>query len=643
MCGLAGFWHPDSTAPDAALHDAAGRMADAIAHRGPDDRGTWADAAAGVALGFRRLAVLDLSPAGHQPMLSRDDRYVVTFNGEIYNYQDLRTELEGLGAPFRGTSDTEVMLAGFERWGPAATIARLWGMFAIALWDRHERTLWIARDRLGKKPLYYGWCGGQFLYGSELKALRAHPACPTQVSAAALASFLRFAYVPGPHSIYEGLRKLEPGAYAVIRAGQEPRVTRYWDARDVAAAGLAAPSGSDDEAAVDELDSLLRDATRRRMIADVPLGAFLSGGIDSSAVVAVMQAQSPRPVRTFTLGFEGADYDEAQDAKAVAAHLGTAHSALYVTPEQARAVIPRLSDIYDEPFADSSQIPTFLVSEMARRDVTVAVSGDGGDEAFGGYNRYLFAPRVARRATPYPAWARGLAGRALTGVAPATWDALGRLAPGGARQRALGDKLHKMGAALGARDADELYLLLTSQWPQPPLADPHTREYPLAVHDPAFRAAAPEFVDRMMLLDTVTYLPDDILAKVDRASMAVSLEARAPLLDQRVIEWAWRQPHDRRIRDGRGKWALRQVLRRYVPDALVERPKAGFAVPVHAWLRGPLREWAESLLSEAALRDSLLDAAAVRRVWQAHLAGRANHLPKLWTVLMWQAWRARWA
>lgn len=617
-------------------------MADALAHRGPDARGTWADETAGIGLGFRRLAILDLSPAGHQPMASADDRYVVVYNGEIYNYQDLRAELEGAGARFRGTSDTEVMLAGLVHWGPAQTIARLWGMFAIALWDRHDRTLWLARDRLGKKPLYFGWADGVFLFGSELKALRAHPAGPSRVSPAALASFLRFAYVPDPYCIYEGLHKLPPGAFAVVRPGQDPVVTTYWDARTVAADGRARPSPLDDQAAVDELDTLLRDATRRRMVADVPVGAFLSGGIDSSAVVALMQAESGRPVRTFTLGFDGADYDEARDAKAVAAHLGTDHSTLYVTPEQAQAVIPRLSDIYDEPFADTSQIPTFLVSQMARRAVTVAVSGDGGDEAFGGYNRYLWAPEVVRRSAPYPAWARGVAGRALTAVAPATWDALGRMVPGGARHRSLGDKLHKVGLALPARNDDEVYLSLTSQWQAPPLADRQVREYPLVVHDGGVRAAAPDFVDRMMLLDTLSYLPGDILVKVDRASMAVGLEARAPLLDHRVIEWAWRQPRDRRIRDGRGKWALRRVLDRYVPQALVDRPKAGFAVPLHDWLRGPLRAWAESLLSDTALRDSLLDRTRVRTVWQEHVAGRANHLPRLWTVLMWQAWRSRW-
>ena len=644
MCGLAGFWHPDSSSTEAALRAAAGRMADALVHRGPDDRGTWADEQTGIALGFRRLAILDLSPTGHQPMLSRDDRYVVVFNGEIYNYQDLRAELEGLGARFRGTSDTEVMLAGIVQWGIAATIAKLWGMFAIALWDRHDRTLWIARDRLGKKPLYYGWCDDTFLFGSELKALRAHPACPTRVSPQALASFLRFAYVPSPHCIYEGLHKLLPGSYARIRDGQAT-VTRYWDPRAVATEGAAHPSLLDDVAAIDELDALLRDATRRRMVADVPLGAFLSGGIDSSAVVALMQAGSPQPVRTFTIGFAEGGYDEAQDAAAVAAHLGTTHTALYVTPEEARAVIPRLADIYDEPFADSSQIPTLLVAQMARRDVTVALSGDGGDEVFGGYNRYLWAPRIEQQTSAYPGWARRGVGRALAAVPPSTWDALGRISGGGAAaatgQRALGDKMHKLGTALAAASADDLYLSLVSQWQTPPVAGA-AAEHPLLLRDASIQAAAPAFVDRMMLVDTMTYLPDDILVKVDRATMAVSLEARAPLLDHRVVEWAWRQPRSRRIRNGQGKWALRQVLRRYVPDTLIDRPKSGFAVPVHAWLRGPLREWAEDLLSETALRDSLLDAAPVRRAWQEHLSGRANHMPKLWTVLMWQAWRARW-
>ena len=617
-------------------------MTDAIVHRGPDDRGTWVDEAAGLALGFRRLAVLDLSPSGHQPMLSRDERFVVTFNGEIYNHHDLRVELIGLGGRFRGTSDTEVMLAAIERWGPEATFARLWGMFAIVLWDRQERTLWMARDRLGKKPLYYGWANGTFLWGSELKALRAHAACPTRISPAAQAAFLRFAYVPGPQCIYEGLEKLLPGAYARVTPGEPPRISRYWDPRDVVEAGTRAPSTLDDASAVEELDHLLRDATRRRMVADVPLGAFLSGGIDSSAVVSLMQAESTRPVRTFTLGFDEAGYDEAQDARAVAAHLGTAHTELRVTTEDARAVIPRLGRMFDEPFADSSQIPTFLVAQMARRDVTVAVSGDGGDEVFGGYNRYLFAPNVVARTAGVPGWARQAAGRLLTSVTPATWDAAGRIGgrvSGALRQKALGDKLHKLGAAMTASDPDDLYLSLVSQWQTPPTVWREGEACAL-LHDRRVHAVAPGFVERMMLLDTMTYLPDDILAKVDRASMAASLEARAPLLDHRVVEWAWRQPLDRRIRAGQGKWALRQVLRKYVPDALVDRPKAGFAIPVHTWLRGPLRPWAEALLTESALRDAGLDPAPIRRVWQEHVSGRANHLPRLWTVLMWQAWRA---
>ena len=617
-------------------------MTDAIVHRGPDDRGTWVDEAAGLALGFRRLAVLDLSPSGHQPMLSRDERFVVTFNGEIYNHQDLRVELIGLGGRFRGTSDTEVMLAAIERWGPEATFARLWGMFAIVLWDRQERTLWMARDRLGKKPLYYGWANGTFLWGSELKALRAHAACPTRISPAAQAAFLRFAYVPGPQCIYEGLQKLLPGAYARVTPGEPPRITRYWDPRDVVEAGTRAPSTLDDASAVEELDHLLRDATRRRMVADVPLGAFLSGGIDSSAVVSLMQAESTRPVRTFTLGFDEAGYDEAQDARAVAAHLGTAHTELHVTAEDARAVIPRLGRMFDEPFADSSQIPTFLVAQMARRDVTVAVSGDGGDEVFGGYNRYLFAPNVVARTAGVPGWARQAAGRLLTSVTPATWDAAGRIGgrvSGALRQKALGDKLHKLGAAIAASDPDDLYLSLVSQWQTPPTTWREGEPCAL-LRDRRVHAVAPGFVERMMLLDTMTYLPDDILAKVDRASMAASLEARAPLLDHRVVEWAWRQPLDRRIRAGQGKWALRQVLRKYVPDALVDRPKAGFAIPVHTWLRGPLRPWAEALLTESALRDAGLDPAPIRRAWQEHVSGRANHLPRLWTVLMWQAWRA---
>ncbi len=644
MCGLAGFWSPSATSTVDQLIDTAGRMSDAIAHRGPDDRGVWADAPAGIAMGFRRLAIIDLTPSGHQPMDSAGGRFVVTFNGEIYNFQDLRHELAAQGARFRGTSDTEVMLAGFERWGPAATFPRLWGMFAIALWDRDERTLWLARDRLGKKPLYYGWHDGVFLYGSELKALRAHPACPTRVSTAALASYLRFGGVPGRHCIYEGLHKLEPGTFARVRPGAEVTTTRYWDARALAEAGPS-PDHVGDDAAIDALEALLRDATRRRMVADVPLGAFLSGGVDSSTVVALMQAESTRAVRTFTIGFDEAGYDEARDAKAVAAHLGTDHTELYVSAARAQAVIPRLAEMYDEPFADSSQIPTFLVSEMARAQVTVAVSGDGGDEVFGGYNRYLWAPQVARRRRRMPAVAARAAGSALRTLSPAAWDAVGRaggrLGVGALKQRTLGDKLHKLGRALQAPGDDGVYRSLVSHWQPPPVAGAGG-ECVTALDDPTLPAAVPSFVDRMMLLDTIGYLPDDILVKVDRASMAVSLEARAPLLDHRVVEWAWRQPRSRRIRDGRGKWALRQVLRRHVPDALIDRPKAGFAIPVGEWLRGPLRDWAEALLTDSALRDGLLDPAPVRRAWAHHVEGRANMEPAVWTVLMWQAWRQRW-
>jgi asparagine synthase (glutamine-hydrolysing) len=638
MCGLAGFWRPESTSPNAVLHEQATRMADTLAHRGPDDHGTWVDENAGLGLGFRRLAIIDLSPTGHQPMLSADGRYVAVFNGEIYNYQDLRAQLEARGSRLRGASDTEVMLAAVVQWGPAEAITRLWGMFAIALWDRHDRVLWLARDRLGKKPLYYGWSQGTFLFGSELKALQAHADFEERIARPALASYLRFAYVPSPYCIYDGISKLLPGAHAVIRPHQKPVVTRYWDARAVAHQGSTELSTLDDVEAVGELDELLRDSTRRRMVADVPLGAFLSGGIDSSTVVSLMQAQSRHRVRTFTIGFEETGYDEARDAKAVAVHLGTDHTELYVTPAQARAVIPCLSQIYDEPFADSSQIPTFLVSKLARHHVTVALSGDGGDEVFGGYMRYLWAPAVADRASRLPAWARRAAGFALKSIPPPAWDRVGRVAPERMRQRMFGDKLHKLGTALDAGTSDELYRRLVSQWQDPPIEGPEAESL---LGDPGIRSAAPGFLERMMLLDAMTYLPDDILVKVDRASMAVGLEVRAPLLDHRVIEWAWRQPLTRHIREGHGKWVLRQVLDRYLPRPLVERPKSGFAIPMHAWLRGPLREWAEDLLSEAKLRDSMLDPAPVRAAWQSHLAERSNQHHQLWTVLMWQAWRSR--
>jgi asparagine synthase (glutamine-hydrolysing) len=647
MCGITGFWSRAGEVPEPG--EVARRMADAIAHRGPDDGGSWADPEAGIALGHRRLSIIDLSPEGHQPMVSSGGRYVVAFNGEIFNFAALRAELRALPAgrapSFRGGSDTEVLLGAVEAWGVHDAVRRFVGMFAFALWDRHERRLHLVRDRLGIKPLFYGWAGHTLLFGSELKALRAHPAFRDEVDPGALALFMRHACVPAPYSIYRGIRKLRPGTILTLRSpGDDPgEPVPYWSALEVARAGAAEPFSGTPAEAVERLDALLREAVSLRMIADVPLGAFLSGGVDSSTVVALMQAQSARPVRTFSIGFRESGYDEAGHAAQVARHLGTDHTELYVTPGEAMAVIPRLPEMYDEPFADESQIPTFLVSRLARREVTVALSGDGGDELFAGYNRHVWAGRVSRTAGRLPAPARALAARLLTAVPAARWDrvfgALHGVLPRALRHRTPGYKLHKLAGVLGAAGAGEMYHALLSHWPDPAAVVRGAVEPPTALTGGARPGLSP--TETMMYLDLVSYLPDDVLTKVDRASMAVALEARVPLLDHRVVEFAWRLPLSMKLRDGQGKWALRQVLYRYVPRALVERPKTGFGMPVGQWLRGPLRDWAEDLLSERRLReDGYLDPAPVREKWAAHLAGRGEWQYLLWDVLMFQAWSA---
>jgi asparagine synthase (glutamine-hydrolysing) len=621
-------------------------MADTIAHRGPDDSGAWVDEDAGIALAFRRLAIVDLSPAGHQPMVSADGRYVIIFNGEIYNYLDLRRELAADGVAFRSSSDTEVILFAAMKWGATEMLERLWGMFAMALWDRQARRLMLARDRLGKKPLYYGVQDGVLLFGSELKALRRHPAFKAEIDREALTAYARFGYVPSPKSIYAGIHKVPAGASVVFRAPGEASPAPYWRATDAVRNGVAhrLEALSDDEA-VEQLDRLLRDAVARRMIADVPLGAFLSGGIDSSAVVALMQAQSQRPVRTFTMGFDVNGYDEAAAAKAVAGHLGTDHTELYVTPRETLDVVPRLPQLYDEPFADSSQIPTFLVSQLARQHVTVALSGDGGDETFGGYTRYKWADSIWGGLKRVPRPVRALAAAGVSRVSPAQWnrlyDSVEWALPARARQSHPADKLYKFAALCDGESADDVYLRLVSHWKEPLELVMNGREAADPLGFAVVRDTAPDFVERMMLLDLVTYLPDDILVKVDRATMGISLESRAPLLDHRVIEWAWRLPMRFKVRDGRGKWILRQVLYRYVPRELVERPKMGFGVPVGPWLRTDLREWAEDLLAPDRLRrEGYFNPDRVSEVWRAHQDGARNAEYPLWVVLMFQAWLA---
>ncbi len=607
--------------------------------------GAWADA--GVALAHRRLSILDLSAAGNQPMSSASGRFVVVFNGEIYNHLELRRMLGDL--PWRGHSDTETLLACIEAWGIAPTLSRFTGMFAFAVWDSARRELTLARDRLGEKPLYYGWQGGSFLFGSELKALTAHPAWRGEVDRNALALFMRYGYVPLPHSIWRGVRKLLPGSCLTLSAeapvGVLPALTFYWRARDAASAGLR--TDIDDQGAVEQLDGKLRRAVAGQMVADVPLGAFLSGGVDSSTVVALMQAQSNRPVRTFSIGFAESDYNEAVHARAVAAHLGTEHTELYVSAADALAVVPHLATMFDEPFGDSSQIPTHLVAAMARRHVTVSLSGDGGDELFGGYNRYVWGRAIWRKIGAMPRPVRGVASRGISAVSPQAWDRLGRRLPSRLRQPALGDRLHKLAGVMDATDTDDLYRRLVSQHREPASLVIGGSEPSIWADQEAAAFAGHvrgrDFTERMMFHDLVGYLADDILTKVDRAAMACSLETRVPMLDHRLVEFAWSLPLHMKIRDGQGKWLLRQVLYRYVPKHLIERPKQGFGIPLDSWLRGPLRDWAEALLDEPRLRgEGYLDASLVRRKWSEHLSGRRNWQHWLWNVLMFQAWQERW-
>ncbi len=642
MCGLTGFWQPSCVDP-ARLTRQADEMASRIVHRGPDDSGVWIDSGQGIALAFRRLSIIDLSPAGHQPMLSASGRYVLMFNGEIYNCRPLRQklEVEGIAPTWRGHSDTEILLACVEAWGLERTLNACTGMFALALWDRTERTLLLARDRIGEKPLYYGWQGEAFLFGSELKALCAHPAFSASIDRDALALLLRYNYIPTPHTIYSDIRKLPAGTWLKLTsARREVEPVAYWSLMETARHGLANPFMGSETEVIDALDRHLSAAVRGQMVADVPLGALLSGGIDSTTITALMQSNSTRPVRTFTIGFDQPEYDESGYAHAIASHLGTEHTELRLKANDAQALIPQLSSIYDEPFADSSQLPTLLVMQLAKRHVTVALSGDGGDELFGGYNRYVFGPKMWRQVGWMPQSLRSVLGHVMAAIPPHQIDRFVNLFGGRVDIAFPGDKLHKLGMRLrNIRNLDDLYISLVSEWSEtngvvvgagarssmaideialPPLEDP---------------------IARMMVMDGLTYLPDDILAKVDRAAMAVSLETRAPFLDRELIEFAWSLPKAMKFHGGKGKWLLRRLLDRYVPRELIERPKVGFSVPLDAWLRGPLRDWAETLLAETRLRqEGFLNPIPIRKAWQKHLRGEVSYGYRLWSVLMFESW-----
>ena len=635
MCGLAGVLTLNKGLTSESI---CNNLAYSIRHRGPDSSGVWRSSDSCLALVHTRLSILDISETGHQPMHSQSGRYVIVFNGEIYNHLELRGKVKGKS--FKGHSDTETLLVCIEEWGLESTLQQSVGMFALALWDRKEKTLSLARDRIGEKPLYYGWQGeggnASFLFGSELKALRAHPSFQSEINRDAITLLLRHNCVPAPYSIYNDISKLMPGTIlSVSLEKRDPKIFTYWSAEDVAKNGVDTLYSGDTSDVINELEVVLRQSVKRQMVADVPLGAFLSGGIDSSLVVALMQQQSSQPVKTFTIGFSESGYNEAEYAKAVAKHLHTDHTELYVSPQETIDVIPKLPQLYDEPFSDSSQIPTFLVSQLAREHVTVSLSGDAGDELFCGYNRYLLTDQLWNKLSLLPvSLRRGLA-NVVTTISPAVWSKIfGFLSYG-----AVGDKMYKAAGVLGSSSVDELYLGLISHWNSPESIVLNSKEPKTRLTGNISDLSKLNQVQKMMLLDLLTYLPDDILTKVDRAAMGVSLETRVPFLDHNVVEFAWRMPMNFKIRDGKSKWALRQILYKYVPKELIERPKMGFGVPIDSWLRGPLKDWADGLLYRTRLQnEGFFDPDPIRKKWSEHLSGRRNWQHQLWDVLMFQAW-----
>ncbi len=651
MCGITGRYDPAGTCTAAELAAQVTRMTATLVHRGPDAEGSWADGDTGICLGHRRLAVVGLGPGGAQPMVSAEGRWVVSYNGELYNHPGLRRRLEAEGTTFRGGSDTEVLLAALSAWGLDRTLEAVEGMFALALWDRQERTLHLARDRFGEKPLFYGWVGGSFAFGSELKALAALPGVAPGIDRDAVALYLRHNCVPAPWTIYRGIAKLQPGELVTVGADARPGgdVDRrpYWEARDAIAAARAEPMSGDPGAMADVLEQALSDSVAARMEADVPVGAFLSGGIDSSLVVALMQRHSRTPVRTYTIGYADEAFDESKEAAKVAAHLGTQHTSLEVTREQAADVVTRVPDIWDEPFGDVSGIPMTLVSELARTEVTVALSGDGGDELFAGYNRHAWLGRIWGRAGSVPAPLRRAAGAGLGRIPPDWIDGAARVAAKASPRlevRIPSTKVAKVAKVLAAPGLEEAYLSLVSYWDD-------AESMVLGAGPSASVASRPEewptldgITEQMLWLDLVGYLPDDILTKLDRAAMSTSLETRVPFLDRGVFEVAWRLPLSAKLHDGRTKWLLREVLARHVPRELFERPKMGFGFPIGDMLRGPLRPWAEELLGERRLTaQGLLDPAPIRRAWGEHLSGTRDHAYQLWAVLALEAWSDRWA
>jgi asparagine synthase (glutamine-hydrolysing) len=638
MCGIAGIYNFSAGRDRRPLQATLDAMTGTLAHRGPDSSGAWIDANRGVGLGHRRLAIRDLTPTGHQPMVSACQRYVITYNGEVYSHREIGVDLEKCGRRMRGTSDTEIILEACAEWGVVTAVKRLIGMFAFALYDREEHALYLVRDRLGIKPLYWGLFHGQLIFGSELKALRAAKIWEPRLDRNALAACMRHGYIPAPHSIYLGVQKLEPGCMLRLGGQGIPEIAKFWDLRGIAERGCRAPLQGPDGELLGQLDDLLRDAVQRRLVADVPLGSLLSGGIDSSLVSALMAEQSDRPINTFSIGFQEQEFNEAPYARAIAKHLGTQHTELYVEPGHALGLVEKLPYWYDEPFADSSQIPTALVCELTGKHVSVVLTGDGGDELFAGYNHYALGLGLWEKANLAPPALRKLGAHAILSQPHTRLDRLGKCIPRRWRPAQLGMKMHKFASAILLDDPDSRYWRMLSHWHEPDAIVIGAHESKGIQWDETVKNSIPNFLDRMQFLDTVTYLPGDILTKVDRASMSVALEARMPLLDHRVVELAWNMPRRMKLRDGQSKWALRQLLYKRVPRRLIDRPKMGFGVPLDQWLRGPLREWAGNLLGGQRLeRQGLFAAGPIRERWQAHLDG-ANWGYSLWNVLMAQAW-----
>ena len=645
MCGIAGFWKIKEINKE-LLTDNAVKMSEALTYRGPDDSGVYTDERTGIALSHRRLSILDLSPKGHQPMESFSGRYVIVYNGEVYNFQELKTEIDNnFGVKFKSDSDTEVILAGLEVWGIENTLKKMNGMFAFALWDKKDRKLCIARDRVGIKPVYFGVQNDVLFFASELKAIRANDFFEKKMDIDALALFFRFNYIPAPYSIYQNIKKLKPAYYAVIDSNLNINMHCYWDIKRITEEGDSYNYKLSEKESVSDLETLLLDSVKKMMIADVPLGAFLSGGIDSSAVVALMQKQSPVPVKTFTIGFDDNDYNEAKYAKDVADYLGTEHTELYVTPKEVQNVIPKLPCIYDEPFSDSSQIPVFLVSQLAKQYVAVGLSGDGGDELFGGYTRYLTANNIRKRISILPHFSRIMLSKMITLLSPEVWNGffkkIEHIFPSKYRQTLYGDKFYKLAEILNGKNPDEIYKDIVSHFRTPEYLVINSKEPVTILDEDSIQLT--DYNDIMMFYDFITYLPDDILTKVDRASMFVSLEARVPLLDHRVVEFSKIIPLSFKIRDGKGKWILRQVLYNYVPEKMLDRPKTGFGIPIGEWLRYPLRDWAENLLNENKINsDGLLNYGHIKKLWSEHLSGKRNRQYLLWDILMFQSWKEKW-